>query len=721
MPARLLFLVIIAFLSSACGGGDKRFTSSNPPEYDPKKVYTAPVTPPSTPAVSIAKPSESDQLPISLPPLEPGPNEKGEWKKMPVSPESLQLFKSVKSPCEALSKIVQGLGGVQLFAGAEGQALKQSLGSQAEWVARSLDQQLFDNFKAQLGPNVADCPSPAPARKSSGLEEFFSPGHIVRTNGLSNGSFQLAQASAIPAGEDGYTETKSESTQVAPPDWVGWKKTTRTIRIGSKPETAGNRGTRVMILGGKALKCPTPDGVVPGDFEFAIVLDQTIVESGVTRLVHIGLRASATLKGQVSDDATVQYVEADLSTVAERTGTGVPASARRQLEQFRFVPSRDEFHPGFPTNITILSATGWNIEGATVQQNNFASTAAAGVMFWAGQNYLGAEKEWNKPNTCVEITFTPPTKTKKFVSSESTPVKTELRTKKEQALVPAKFKEAKERPRERNGTVSPREAQSQPGAPATFTYQAPTTRVRHSGFWVGAVSRAGVAEAKDGEWELAPAAYVLEFKSHIVQEPLNLVNPQFGMFMSSNGFDAQVQATVPLWRREDGEWVGEGVMQYATRTMTQPASCEIRIQGTGTTTFHVNGGSISNDPEPFAVNVIILPGQTGEVVETHWTSANTPEKLKELFATQGVQGGEAHVASKGGGWSGAFNVTRFRTFNWNKKGYEIGGWTPVRDSDVIAKKTFTVNCSVGLSACQEETALILRLADEPDAPASLPR
>ena len=114
------------------------------------------------------------------------------------------------------------------------------------------------------------------------------------------------------------------------------------------------------------------------------------------------------------------------------------------------------------------------------------------------------------------------------------------------------------------------------------------------------------------------------------------------------------------------------------------------------------------------MNLIILPGQSGEVIETHCTSAGTPEKLKELFATQGVQGGEAHgVMGKAGGWSGAFNIPRFRTFNMAKKGYEIGGWTPVRDSDVIAKKTITVNCSIGMSTCREETTLTLKLADEP--------
>ena len=710
MRFRILFFLFL-LTTTACTGGDKHLPSSNPPEYDPKKVHTTPAAPPSTPIQSSAKPVEPGLPPIHFPPLEPGPNERGEWKKLPLRPESLQLFNGIKSPCEALSKIVQGLGSAQLFAGKEGQALQQSLGPQAESIARALDQQLFETFKQQLGSRAADCSSPVPARQNSGLEQFFSPAHVVRTNGLSNGSFQLAQAPTI-------SPTRSESRQQAPPGWVGWKTTARSVW----PETAGNRRSMVTILGGKALKCPAPDGVVPGDFEFAVVLDQTVVESGLTRMIHIGLHASATLKGQVGDDAKVQYIEGDLSTVAERNGTDVPASLRRQRSQFRFVPSRDELWSGFPTNVT-ASAAGWDSEGATPQENSFVSDAIAAVMLWGDQNYLAAEVEWNKPNTCVEIVFNPATKTKKFEPSASTPVKTELRTKKEQALVPAKFKEAKERPREGNGRVSPREDNSQPGRPMTFTYQAPATKVQHSGFRLTALSRAGVGEAKDGEWELAPSAYVLEFKSHIVQEPLNIVSG-FGMQMSSNGFDAHVQAIVPLRHREsDGEWVGEGVMQYATRTTTQPASCEIRIQGAGTTTFHVNGGSISSDPEPFAINLIILPGRSGEVAETHCSSTNTPEKLKELFASQGVQGGDAHGMTQGGGWSSAFNVTRFRTFKWErgKQGYEIGGWTPVRDSDVIAKKVITVNCSIGLSTCREETTLILRLADEPGAGASPPQ
>ncbi len=710
MPANPLLLLLVTVLLANCSG-DKHLPSSNPPEYDPKKVYTAPsVAPPQT-APQTTKAAEPVPPSVELPPLEPRPHERGKWKKVPVKPESLQLFKDIKTPCEALSKVVEGLGSTQLFAGADGAVLKKSLGSEADAIARWLDEEVAESLKQSLGPTATHCALPAKPRKIGKLYAPYQAPRIVLTHGSSNTSFLIAQAtpSQVP---DAAREFPPQ-VQEAPPGWVG-KKTTR--------RTAGNYSSRMLVLGGKVRKCPSPDGEVPGDFEFAVVLDQTIADSSSVRTVHIGLHASATLKGQVSEDATIQYIDVDLSTVAERGGTEVPASVRRRHSQFRFVPSQNELWPGFPTNITGLSEAGWDLEGATQQEDSFVSDAAAAVMLWGGQTYLDAQKEWRKPNTCVEITFEPATKTQSFAPSKSYQVQTELRTKMEQALVPARFKEAKERPRERNGTVTPREDKSEPGRPATFTYQAPGTRVRHSGFFVGAVSRAGVAQAKQEEWELAPSAYVLEFKSHIVQEPLNFMNPQFGMQMSSNGFDAYVEATIPLRLKEDdGQWVGEGVMQYTTRTTTQPAQCEIRIQGTGTTTFHVNGGSISSDSEPFAVNLIILPGQSGEVAETHCTSAQSPAKLKELLQSQGAQVGDAHTVTKGGGWSSAFSFTRFKTFNWNKKGYDIGGWTPVINSDVVAKKTMRVNCSTALSRCQEETTLTLRLADEPDAGASSAR
>jgi hypothetical protein len=127
LPTRFLLIAILALVTSSCGGGDKRFPSSNPPEYDPYKVYTAPASQPSPPAVSPAKPAEPDQPPIQLPSLEPGPKEKGAWRKVPLNPESLRPLKGAKTVCDALSQLVQRLGSAQLFAEVEGQALKKPL------------------------------------------------------------------------------------------------------------------------------------------------------------------------------------------------------------------------------------------------------------------------------------------------------------------------------------------------------------------------------------------------------------------------------------------------------------------------------------------------------------------------------------------------------------------------------------------------------------------
>lgn len=220
MLAHLVLLLSVASLTVSCSG-DRHLPSSNPPEYDPTKVYTAPAAPLRTPSVSVAKPAEPGPPPVQLPPLEPGPNEQGKWKKVPVRPESLQLFNSVKSPCEALSKIVQGLGSTQLFAGKDGESFKQLLGSQAESVARALDQQLFDNFKAQLGPTVADCPSPTPGRKSSLGEPHHAPRRILAT-GPSHSSFQLAQATPSGGEREGYTITQgSVNIPIPPMRWAG--------------------------------------------------------------------------------------------------------------------------------------------------------------------------------------------------------------------------------------------------------------------------------------------------------------------------------------------------------------------------------------------------------------------------------------------------------------------------------------------------------------------
>ncbi len=219
------------------------------------------------------------------------------------------------------------------------------------------------------------------------------------------------------------------------------------------------------------------------------------------------------LKGRVGDDAKVQYVDFDATVTLQHIGTELPPYSHTYGSTGQF--TIDQRMMGLPEEFKNITVSDFSAGEAEAKDAQLIASLTLLVAYFSGLTYFDAQTEWNKPNTCVEITFKSATKTKKLGPNESVAVKTELRTKEEQAVVPTKFKEGKERPRERNGTVLPKEAESQPGAPATFTYKAPTTRVKHSGFWVGAISRAGVAQARDGEWEVADASYVLEFKSRI--------------------------------------------------------------------------------------------------------------------------------------------------------------------------------------------------------------
>jgi len=694
MRTRVLLIVLAVLVTNSCGGGDRHLPSSNPPEYDPKKVYTSPsATSPQTSAEP-AKSAVSEEPAIALPSLEPGPNEKGEWRKVPIKPESLQQLKGAKTVCDALFQLVQGLGSAQLFAGVEGQALKNALSSEAEATARMLDQQLAESLKQAFGPGAVNCPLPIPQRKNSNLDDPSQPARIVLTHGSSHASLLLAEATPSQTLGDGYSETKTKEVQEAPPGWVGKKTTDRITGIGNKPGTAGNRTTHtthVLVLGGKVLKCPTPDGVVTGDFEYAVVLDQTITESGVARLIHMGFRAVATLKGQVGEDAKIQYIEGDLSTVAERGGTDVPTSVRRRRSQFRFVPSQDESYPGFPTQITEISATGWDGEGATRQEDGFAGAAAGAVMFWGGQTYMEAQEAWTKPNTCVEIVFTPATKTHKLGPNESVAVKTELRTKKEQAVVPAKFKEARERPREGNGHVSPKEAESQPGAPATFTYKGPATRVKHSGFRVGAVSRAGVAEAKEGEWEVAAASYVLEFQSRIISnEPTAPVESV-----------AAGKVTLTLVEGKD-MYRGSGMLGYQTGPPPNRDPCSSLIMGHGTTRLDVAGMFIKLSERTGTAG-----SQAGSAdIELHYLihPTNETERLYTMVQYRCVPGELVPYP---------FFYSMYAVSRGAEEINLLKGWTYVGRNGVVATKTLHGNCG---DFCQDVSVFTLKEMSEEASP-----
>ena len=542
MPSRLVLLLSVVLLIASCGGGDKHLPSSNPPEYDPKKVYTPPAAPPSASA-TVTKPTDLELLRSKLQSFEANQKTKSNGKKVPFDPNLLQLFKRVRSPCEALSRLVQGLGSAQLFSGNEGAALKKALGPDAEDIAHRMDEQLADGLKHSLDPGAADCPISVRSQKKSDLSQ---PARLVLARASSGRPLLFAQTTVPDTPPDDYDVQKHSTRENAPLGWVGYKSRETMTRIGKKPHTEGIREQYEMIIAPKAKRCPDPEGMVDGTFEWSIEMYRaTTGPDGEPQGVLYRRHVVTELKGKVGDDAKVQYVDFDARVMIQHIGMELPYYSHSARIQGQF--TIDQRMMGIPQEFRNITVSDFSAGEAEAKDASLMANIALIAAYFSGLAYFDAQTEWHKPNTCVQITFTPATKAKKLGPNESVAVKTELRTKEGSTVVPAKFKEAKEQPREGNGRVSPREAESQPGTPATFTYQAPASRVKHSGFWVAAVSRSGVAQAKDGEWEAADSGLRLRIEHRIQHDP------QSGYAKSGHAqFDGAVQFEIPL------EQVGEG-------------------------------------------------------------------------------------------------------------------------------------------------------------------
>ena len=690
MRLRVLLLFIL-FMIGGCGGGGKHLPSSNPPEYDPKKVYTPPTVPPSAPSTPIepTQPTELERLRSTLDLLETSQKAKGGGTKVPFDPNLFQLFKGVTNPCESLSRLAPGLGSAQLFAGNDGAALKKALGPDADGIARRMDEQLAEGLKQSLGPGAADCPISVRPRKSSGLKDQSHPARLVLAHTTSTQPLLLAQTTIPDTSQDDYdVEDPPMRTENAPPGWVGYKQTDTMTRIGKQGHrTEGIREQYNMIIAPKAKECPHlegPDreGMVDGTFEWLFEM----FRANRTQTVLYRRHVIATLKGKVDDDAKLQHIDFDVTVTLQHIGTELAPSSRTHGASGRFTLDQ---RTGISQELKIITVSGFSEGEAQIKDAQLLGTLTALMAWFSGPEYSKAQAIWNHPNTCVEMTFTPATKTKKFVPSESTPVKTELRTKKEQALVPAKFKEAKERPREGNGRVSPRETESQPGTPATFTYQAPATRVKHSGFRVGAVSRAGVAEAKDGEWEVADASYVLEFQSRIVSseitEPVESV--------------AAAKVVLTPVEGKEGWYRGSDMLGYQTGPPPNRDPCSNLVMGHGTTGFDVAGISIKISEGTGAGG-----SQTGSAdIELHYLIHPTNETVRPwtMVEFQCVPGEKLPYPF----FYSMYAVSRgFPEINLLK------GWTYVGKDGVVAKKVLRGNCG---DSCEDESIFTLKEADGP--------
>jgi hypothetical protein len=608
--SRLLLLTLLSLLSQSCGS-DKHLPSSNPPEYNPKKVYTAPASPPSAPSTSSQQThaTELDVLRSKLDALEAERKAKGEEKKMPFDQSSFQLFEGITSPCEALSRLTHGLGSGRIFAGNEGVALKKALGPDADEIARRMDKHVAESLRQSLGPRVADCPISVRPRKNSRFIDQSQLARLVRAHTTSTQPLLLAQTTIPDTSQDDYDVQKSLSKGAAPSDWVGYKSTETMRRIGKKPHTEGIREHYEMVIAPKVKRCPDPEGMLEGTLEWSYVMFRaTTGPEGEPHGVLYRRHVVADLKGQVDDDAQLKkVVKFDATVTLQHIGTELPHYSQPHRVHGEF--SIDQ-GTGLPQELKIITVSGFSEGEAQIKDAQLLGTLTALMAYFSSQEHINAQREWNKPNTCVEIVFTPATKTKKFSPNDSVSVKTELRTKKEQAVVPAKFKKAKERPREGNGTVSPKQAESTLESPATFTYTMPGKRVKHSGFWVGAVSRAGVAQALDGEWEVVDGGIRLRMTDRIWHDPeSSYAKIGYAQFDGTVQFEILLQPIAEGWFRGEIDVVRPLVVRYVT-----PAAHA--CAGSGSRTEHWD---VSAQADPKTESMVLHWGFTSSNEQASWT------------------------------------------------------------------------------------------------------
>jgi hypothetical protein len=96
-------------------------------------------------------------------------------------------------------------------------------------------------------------------------------------------------------------------------------------RIGKKPHTEGIREQYEMIIAPKAKRCPDPEGMVDGTFEWSIEMYRaTTGPDGEPQGVLYRRHVVTELKGKVGDDAKVQYVDFDARVMIQHIGMELP-------------------------------------------------------------------------------------------------------------------------------------------------------------------------------------------------------------------------------------------------------------------------------------------------------------------------------------------------------------------------------------------------------------
>jgi hypothetical protein len=210
----------------------------------------------------------------------------------------------------------------------------------------------------------------------------------------------VGQVSAMPKAEDGYTTTKTDDGENAPPNYEGRSDDATQTAIGNTDATRGKRYFVHVKLANKVKTCPKADGSAEGDGELSAGFDYTDSTTGASE--HDDMHAIAKYKGKVGENAWLEGpITADIDFTLTKSGTSgrgggaaPPSMTASQHVTVTFVvlpggdiPKFDAFAGG-DANLPGLSE---------------AYGAAAPLGFFAGYHYSVAETD-NK-NATVGVTF----------------------------------------------------------------------------------------------------------------------------------------------------------------------------------------------------------------------------------------------------------------------------------------------------------------------------
>jgi hypothetical protein len=297
----------------------------------------------------------------------------------------------------------------------------------------------------------------------------------------------LAQSTAMPKAEDGYTITKTDAGENAPPNYEGRSDDATQTAIGNTDATRGKRYFIRFKLANKVKTCPKLDGAAEGDGELSAAFDYTDSTTGASE--HVDMKAIAKYKGKVGEDAWLDGpITADVDFSLTKSGasgrgggTAPPSMTAAQQVTVKFVVLPGGDIPKFDA----FSGGDANLPGLSE-----AYGAAAPLGFFAGYYYSVAETKWLH-GLCVHVVFDPPSKSRQPVLGSKVRILGYIKTwggEGARGLFPT-LKAYSD-----GSSVESGGSSTDGDSPAFFFFTAPSTKVDNSGFKVTATSRAGAAE-----------------------------------------------------------------------------------------------------------------------------------------------------------------------------------------------------------------------------------